>query len=286
MPSVLLRIVEVEPFDPRPRRHDGARPPVAEAQRHLDDRRLGVRDVPGRNPLAQHKGDLLVGDGGGSLAAHGQQAKHKIGRGAQEPLDRCSRPGNRSHEAAERSGNPLGMEQGDALWDEFAEDQREIGYADHDNRHADQMGVSRGEPVIGPELPLELVAQGGFPKSTGEDGDQGDADLDGREQSRGIRFQFERRLRAAIPGLGERHQAGLPRRDQPDLGHRKHAVHDDQQEDDREVQDEHRNRLSKWRPPKAGAPPSVWIRQAIAQWKKPRAGAALRKADGLKGQRE
>ena len=30
-------------------------------------------------------------------------------------------------------------------------------------------------------LPLELVAQGGFPESTGEHGDQGDADLDGRE---------------------------------------------------------------------------------------------------------
>ena len=132
------------------------------------------------------------------------------------------------------------------------------------------MGVSRGEPGIAPELPLELVAQSGLPKSTGEDGDQGDTDLDGREQPRGIRFQFERRLGAAITSLGERDQARLPRRDEPDLGHRKDAVYDDQQEDDREVQDEHRNRLSRWRPPQAGAPPSVWNRKAIAQWKTPR----------------
>ena len=167
----------------RPRRHDGARPPIAETQRHLDDRGLGVRDVSGRNPLAQHKGDLLVGDGGGSLAADRQQAKHKIGRRAQEPFDRCSDPGDSAHEAAERSGNPLGVEERDAFRDELAEDQREIRDADHHDPHADHVGVSSDNSGIGPELPLELVAQSGFPEGTGEDGDQGDADLDGREQA-------------------------------------------------------------------------------------------------------
>jgi hypothetical protein len=251
----------------RPRRHDGVRPPLSEPQRHLHDGGLGERDVPGRNPLAQHEGDLLVGDGGGSLAADRQQAKHKIGRCAQEPFDRCSHTGNRTHETSKRSGDPLGVEQRDALWDELAEDQREIRDADHDNRHADHMGVSCGEPGIGRELPLELVAQRGFPKSTGEDGDQGDTDLHGREQARGIRFQFERRLSAAVASLGERHQARLPRRDQRDLGHRKDAVHDDQQEDDREVQDEHRNRLSRWRHA-TGTPSSVSKRKATAQREK------------------
>ena len=63
------RIVEIEKLDLRARRHHRADPAVAEPQRHLDDRGLGLRDVAGRDPLAQHEADLLVGDRR-RLAAH------------------------------------------------------------------------------------------------------------------------------------------------------------------------------------------------------------------------
>src|SRR5437667_229613 len=59
-PVLLFRIVEVEPLDLGTRRHYGARSPVAKAQRHLDDSRLGLMDVAGRGPLAQHEADFLV----------------------------------------------------------------------------------------------------------------------------------------------------------------------------------------------------------------------------------
>src|SRR5215469_732442 len=119
------------------------------------------------------------------------------------------------------------------------------------------------------EFMLQPLAQGGLSKGAGEDRNQGDADLHGREKSRRIGFQLDRRLSAWVTGLGERYQARLARRDERDLGHRKDAVDEDQQEDDREVQGQHRNRLSRWRP-RTGAPPSVSNRKAIAQWKKPR----------------
>src|SRR5258707_3348946 len=53
--SLFLGVVEIEEFDLGARRHDRADAAFAEPQRHLDDRRLGLRNVAGRHPLAQHE---------------------------------------------------------------------------------------------------------------------------------------------------------------------------------------------------------------------------------------
>ena len=59
--QLLFAVVEIEELDLRTRRHHPADPPLAEPQRALDDRGLGLRDVAGRNPFAQQERDLLVG---------------------------------------------------------------------------------------------------------------------------------------------------------------------------------------------------------------------------------
>src|SRR6202022_662928 len=97
-PVFLFRIVQLEPCYLRPRRHHRARSAIAEPQRHLDDRRLGVRDVPGRRTLAQHEVDLFVGNGRRSLAAQWQQPEHEIGRSAQEAFHGGSHTRYRPHE--------------------------------------------------------------------------------------------------------------------------------------------------------------------------------------------
>ena len=73
-PDLLFRIIEIEKLDLGARRHDGADPAIPEPERHLDDRGLALRDVAGRDPLAQHKADFLVGDRRG-LAAQRQQTQ-------------------------------------------------------------------------------------------------------------------------------------------------------------------------------------------------------------------
>jgi hypothetical protein len=79
-------------------------------------------------------------------------------------------------------------------------------------------------------------------------------------------------LGPGITGFREWLEAPFPGRYEGNLGHRKEAVQDDQQKDDREVQGQHRNRLSRLRPPRTLAPLSV---EQIAQRKKPRRSAAF-----------
>ena len=67
-PDLVFGIIEIEKLDLGARRHDSADPAFPEPERHLDDRGLALRDVTGRNPLAQHKADFLVGDGRGLAA--------------------------------------------------------------------------------------------------------------------------------------------------------------------------------------------------------------------------
>jgi hypothetical protein len=61
-------------------------------------------------------------------------------------------------------------------------------------------------------------------------------------------------MRSGIAPFRERLKARFPGRYESNLGHRKEAVHDDQQEDDREVQGQHRDRLSRLRPTGTLAP--------------------------------
>ena len=75
------------------------------------------------------------------------------------------------------------MEEGDSLGDEFAENQRKIRDADHDDGHADDVRIAREQSLVGFEVPLQGIPQSGLPERAREDGDHGDADLDGREQA-------------------------------------------------------------------------------------------------------
>ena len=123
-PQFVLGIVEVDELDLGARRHDSADAAVAEPQRHLDDRGLGRRDVAGRDPLAQHEADFLVGDRR-RLAAQRQSAQDQIGGRAEEPFERGAEPRHPAHEARQRGGDALGMDQREPLRHQLAEDRRE-----------------------------------------------------------------------------------------------------------------------------------------------------------------
>ena len=59
------------------------------------------------------------------------------------------------------------------------------------------------------------------------------------KQPRRIALQLERGFGAAVALGGQRLQPRRPRRNERDLGHRKKAVHQDQQQDDRQLQGQH-----------------------------------------------
>jgi hypothetical protein len=93
--------------------------------------------------------------------------------------------------------------------------------------------------VIDPEALDALghrFAQARARKGAGDDRDERDSALHGREESAGIGGKVEGALRAGAPGLGHRLQPRLARRDDRQLAHRQHAVHQDQREDDEDVE--------------------------------------------------
>ncbi len=107
--DLFLGVVEIEEFDLGARRHDRAD-------------RLGLRNVAGRHPFAQHEADLLVGHRRG-FAAQWQQPQQQVGGRAQQPFDRRADPRHGAHEARQRRGNALGIDHRDALRHQLAEDQ-------------------------------------------------------------------------------------------------------------------------------------------------------------------
>ena len=164
--DLLLGIIKVEEFDLGARRHDRADPPIAEPQRHLDDRRLGLRDMAGRHPLAQHEADLLVGDRRRS-AAQRQQPQQEIGGRTQQPLDRRPHPRQAAHEAGQRRGDRLGSQQRQPLRHQFAEDQREVGDADDHDGHADGVRIIAERAAMRGKIVLQAFAERRLAESAG-----------------------------------------------------------------------------------------------------------------------
>ncbi len=150
-------------------------------------------NMAGRRALTQHKGDLFVGHRRRPVAVRRQEAQHKICRGAQDPFDRRPNAGEHPHGSGDHDRDALGMHKRNPFGDELAQDQREIRDADHDDCHADGIRVTREPPPLVLELALQLVPQCGFAEGAGEDRNHGDADLDSRQQTRGVRFELERR---------------------------------------------------------------------------------------------
>ena len=107
--------------------------------------------------------------------------------------------------------------------------------SDDDHAEADRLGGVGLEPSK--RQPLgDRPAEAGARIGAGEDADQRDADLHGRQEAAGIGGQLERASGAAAAALGHRLQPRLARRDDRQLAHRQHAVERDQREDEDEVE--------------------------------------------------
>jgi hypothetical protein len=109
-------------------------------------------------------------------------------------------------------GNPLGMREGDALWHQFAQDQREVRDDDHHGGHADVMGVMRRNATMLGEILLQALAKRRLAEGAEQNRDDRDPDLHRRQEARRVALQFERGFGAGVARGSERLQPCRPRR--------------------------------------------------------------------------
>ena len=117
------------------RHHDLARHRVAQVEYLVNHRLLLVREVVG---VSDHVADLLLGD---LLAVVGaldaQQLGEALGGGAREPDQGLYHAREAEEEARDRLGDGLGVGERDALGDELADDDGDVGDQDGDHRRGD-----------------------------------------------------------------------------------------------------------------------------------------------------
>ena len=114
--------------------------------------------MAGRHPFPQHEADLLVGDVRGA-AAQREQLQQNVSGCVQQPFEGGRDPGHNAHDAGERGGNALGMAQRDPLRQQLAENQREVGKADHHYCHADRMRITREDAAGLGKTVLQVLAE-------------------------------------------------------------------------------------------------------------------------------
>jgi hypothetical protein len=105
-----------------------------------------------------------------------------------------------------------------------------------DHQHeADRLRIGRIEAE--PHQPLgDRAAEARARISAGQDADQRDADLHGRQEPPGIGGKVERGLRAAMASLDHRLEPRLARRHDRQLRHGENAVQRDQHGNDGDVE--------------------------------------------------
>ena len=117
----------------------------------------------------------------------------------------------------------LGRAQRDLLGHDLTDDQRDIGREHDDEAEADGVRGLAARPSAC-KRSRHRLAQLRAGKSAGEDRDQGDAALHGRQEAARVGGEVERALGAAAAALGHRLQPRLARRDDRQLAHRQNAV--------------------------------------------------------------
>ena len=156
--DVELVIVEIDPVDVGAWRHDPAHRPVAEAHDTRDHLALVGLDHTGCFRLGHDGSDLLLGHGAVGFRALAEEAEDQLGRGIEQPHDRSTDPGDLRHERCDRTGDTLGVLQGQMLGHEFADHDGEIRDGTDHEAVAERLGGALGHALIEQDL-SEAVAK-------------------------------------------------------------------------------------------------------------------------------
>ena len=233
-PVRLIGIGDIQPDDPRARRHHFADAPVAQGEHALEKVALRLVKHPGPLALLDERTHVLRRHGRLRLWAESDDAEDAIGECAQEMDHRRCHARDAVHGPGKRERDGEGAVQRDALRHEFAEHHGKHGEDEHHGaeRHCIRHARERGH---GPEEIRQRAGERRPGIGAGEDADERDADLHGGQKAIGRFREFQRDARPRVALRRELAEARLPRRDERDFGHGEKAVRHEQHEDHDEL---------------------------------------------------
>lgn len=165
--------------------------------------------------------------------AEGDKTEDEFGGGGEEPDERSRADGNEAHDRRAPCGDGLSASLTDAFGDDLSEHEGEIGEDEHGHDQGDGAGPGGDFRDFG-ETIAQAIGDGSFAESPHEDGDEGDADLDGGEELGGLFKQSEGDPCTQITAISTGLKAGLSGGDEGHFHHHKEGVGEDEDGDEDE----------------------------------------------------
>ena len=167
-----------------------------------------------------------------------EQPADEVGRAGEQPDDRRERLRDARDRPGHRDGDALGAHEPEALGGELAEDERHVRDAERDDHQRQRPGDPESQAMperLEPQPERLLERHRG--ERRGQEADERDADLDGREHAGwGPRSAPARRCAPDEPSSARCLSARAACGDERDLGCGEPAVHEDEHEYERDLQ--------------------------------------------------
>ena len=172
-----FRVFDIDPIDLGPVGHDITDVHVGQAEDAVYQFRFFFFKGPQFDALFQEQFDFIFRNGQDFRFIDAHDLRDHCRRPGQDPYDRCTEDGKVEHRPGQEAGDFFRLVDGDALGHDFAEDNRQIGDEGDDTRQADRIGIIFQSRNLG-----DVFRQGSghfrAPVDTGEQADQGNAELD------------------------------------------------------------------------------------------------------------
>ncbi len=184
VPDLIVGVGLIEPDDLGTRGHDLADGQAIEFEGLVYDLAFDAVEGAGAKSFLHEAADFLLGDRGLGFGFETGCGEEALG-GAGEEGDQGRRDrGEETHGSSDDAGHPFRVAEGDLFGDEFAEDEREVGDGTDNEGEGYLVGVG-GEGFVAGDEDREFGSQGGPAEGAGDNADEGDADLDGGEETIG-----------------------------------------------------------------------------------------------------
>ena len=172
-----FRIFDINPIDLGPVGHDITDVHVGQAEDAIYQFRFLFFKGPEFDALFQEQLDFIFCNGQDFRFIDAHDFRNHRRRPGQNPYDRCTENGKIEHRPGQETGDFFRFVDGDALGHDFTEDNRQVGNEGDDARQADRIGIGFQARNLGYIL-RQRAGHGGSAVNTGEQADQGNAELD------------------------------------------------------------------------------------------------------------
>ncbi len=225
---VVERTLQVEVDDVGARDHQRAEQAFVEAEDVAHHLVFLALDHASLGAFFQQGADFLFGEDRGGLLAFAHHPQQAVGGQRQQHDEGAGQPRQQADRARYRTCDALRMELRQALGNQFADDDRDIG----DDDHHQCGGADEADVLVQPQRLQpddQRCGESGLADDAAEDADRGDADLHRRQVARRRVAEFDGDRRGLVAFVGQASQPRAACSREGELGHREQPVEHDQE---------------------------------------------------------